>query len=86
VEGRRKRQGVSPFSDNSGLFSDVKVLRFLYALVVCLDANFRLKNLVVSSYSRDPNLGIGWAYMVERSAYEKWIKSRTNEEDVSGLI
>lgn len=57
--------------------------RYLYNLVVCIDANFRLKNLLVSSYSRDPNLGIGWAYMVERGQYEEWIKSRTNEEDVS---
>lgn len=58
------------------------IYRFLYALVVCVDANFRLKNLLVLSYSRDPNLGIGWAYMVERKQYERWIRTRTNDEDV----
>jgi len=60
--------------------------RFLYAAVLCLDANFRLNNLLVSSYSRDPNLQIGKAYMVKRNSYERYIKSRTNEEDVREFI
>jgi len=30
-----------------------------------MDANFRLKNQLVSNYSVDPGLGIGLAYMVD---------------------
>lgn len=48
-----------------------------------MDANFRLKNQLVSNYSQDPGLGIGWAYMVPRVAYEKYVLSRAKDSDVS---
>jgi len=48
-----------------------------------MDANFRLKNNLVSNYSQDPGLGVGWAYMVERKPYENYVLSRTNDQDVS---
>lgn len=48
-----------------------------------MDANFRLKNQLVSTWSRDPGMGIGTAYFVERASFEKYIKSRINEDDVS---
>lgn len=48
-----------------------------------MDANFRLKNQFVSSYSQDPGLGIGWTYMVPRHAYEDYVLSRVKDEDVS---
>ncbi|PPQ83667.1 hypothetical protein CVT26_000898 [Gymnopilus dilepis] len=54
---------------------------FLYMKFVCMDANFRLKNQLVSSYSQDPGFGIGWAYMVPREPYEMFIRSRTNDQD-----
>ncbi|PPQ85803.1 hypothetical protein CVT26_004590 [Gymnopilus dilepis] len=38
-------------------------MRYLYTMFICMDANFRLKNQLVSNYSQDPGLGIGWAYM-----------------------
>lgn len=60
--------------------------RFLYTLIVCMDANFRLKNQLVSNYSVDPGLGIGWAYMVDRKPYEKYALSHANEEDVSSSL
>jgi len=47
-----------------------------------MDANFRLKNQLVSNYSVDPGLGTGWAYMVERKPYESYVLSRANEDDV----
>ncbi|PPQ77567.1 hypothetical protein CVT26_006159 [Gymnopilus dilepis] len=61
-------------------------VRFLYMLFVCMDANFRLKNQLVSSYSQDPGLGIGWAYMVPREPYEQFIKTRTNDQDISTCV
>ncbi|KAF8156253.1 hypothetical protein BJ912DRAFT_1070632 [Pholiota molesta] len=46
-----------------------------------MDANFRLKNQLVSNYSQDPGLGIGWAYMVPRKPYEAYVLSKASEED-----
>lgn len=48
-----------------------------------MDANFRLKNQFVSSYSQDPGFGIGWTYMVPLAPYEEYVLSRTKDEDVS---
>ncbi|PPQ76635.1 hypothetical protein CVT26_012761 [Gymnopilus dilepis] len=56
--------------------------RFLYFVFLCIDANFRLKNQLVSNYSTDPGLGIGWAYMIAREPYEDYVKSRANDLDV----
>lgn len=47
-----------------------------------MDANFRLKNQLVSNYSIDPGLGIGWAYMLPRVPYEEYVLSQADEEDV----
>ena len=57
--------------------------RYLYQAFVCIDANFRLKNQLVSSYSADPGLGIGMAYMLPRKEYEKYVLSKTSDTDVS---
>jgi len=48
-----------------------------------MDANFRLKNQLVSNYSQDPGFGIGLAYMVPREPYERYVLSRANDSDVS---
>jgi hypothetical protein len=50
-----------------------------------MDANFRLKNQLVSNYSQDPGLGTGWAYMVPREGYEAYVLSRASEQDVSNI-
>jgi len=52
-------------------------------MIICMDANFRLKNQLVSNYSADPGLGIGLAYMVPRQPYEAYVLSRTSDADVS---
>lgn len=57
--------------------------RYLYAKILCMDANFRLKNQLVSSFSSDPGLGIGMAYMVPRVPYDRYVLSRTHDDDVS---
>jgi hypothetical protein len=49
-----------------------------------MDANFRLKNQLVSSYSADPGLGIGMAYFVPREEYEEYVLSKASQGDVSG--
>ena len=51
-------------------------------MFVCMDANFRLKNQLVSNYSQDPGLGIGLAYMLPRKPYEDYVLNRANDEDV----
>ena len=56
--------------------------RFLYAAFICVDANFRLKNQLVSNYSTDPGLGTGMAYMVERLPYERYVLSRASDSEV----
>ncbi|KAL0568249.1 hypothetical protein V5O48_013745 [Marasmius crinis-equi] len=62
------------------------VKRFLYALMVCIDFNFRLKGQLVSSWTRDPGLGDGLAYFVPRKPYEEYIKKHVSEEDVSTCV
>lgn len=47
-----------------------------------MDANFRLKNQLVSNYSQDPGLGIGWAFMVPRVPCEQYVLSRASDDDV----
>ena len=54
-------------------------------LFLCMDANFRLKNQLVSNYSQDPGLGIGWGYMVPWKPYKDYILSRVDDNDVSML-
>jgi len=53
--------------------------------IICMDANFRLKNNLVSNYSQDPGLGVGWAYMLQRKPYEAYVASRATDEDVGTL-
>lgn len=47
-----------------------------------MDANFRLKNNLVSNFSQDPGLSNGMAYMTPRSPYEKYVLSQADQEDV----
>lgn len=61
-------------------------MQFLYFLIRCIDANFRLMNQLVSSYSADPGLGIGMSYMVPREPYESYLIERINDEEVRVAI
>ncbi|KAJ3487311.1 hypothetical protein NLJ89_g11723 [Agrocybe chaxingu] len=51
-----------------------------------MDANFQLKNQLVSNYSQDPGLGMGWAYMIPRQPYESYVLSQANDEDISTCV
>ncbi|KIK42376.1 hypothetical protein CY34DRAFT_83691, partial [Suillus luteus UH-Slu-Lm8-n1] len=44
--------------------------RWLYALFIAIDANFRLKRRAVSKDDTDPGLSRGWAYFVDETAYK----------------
>ncbi|KAJ7797779.1 hypothetical protein B0H14DRAFT_3493267 [Mycena olivaceomarginata] len=48
--------------------------RFLYALFLALDANFRLKRKDISSEAKDPGLGDGWAFFCEVVAYMEHVQ------------
>ncbi|PBK83694.1 hypothetical protein ARMGADRAFT_1048377 [Armillaria gallica] len=61
-------------------------MQFLYVLLLCMDANFRLKNQMVLSYSRDPGLGIGWGYFVLRAPFEGYVIDHTSDEDISTCV
>ncbi|PPQ76859.1 hypothetical protein CVT26_001497 [Gymnopilus dilepis] len=61
-------------------------VKFLYMFFICMDANFRLKNQLVSNYSQDPGLGTGWAYMVPRKPYEKYVLSKASDDDISTCV
>ena len=47
--------------------------RWLYALFLAIDANFRLKRRMVSKDSVDPGLSRGWAYFVDETEYKSYI-------------
>lgn len=50
-----------------------------------MDANFRLKNHLVSNFSVDPGLWSGMAYMMPRAPYEEYVLSQADAEDVGHL-
>ncbi|KAG1788040.1 uncharacterized protein HD556DRAFT_1434199 [Suillus plorans] len=47
--------------------------RWLYALFLAIDANFRLARKNVSSDQMDPGLNRGWAYFVEERQYKTFL-------------
>ncbi|KAF8122736.1 hypothetical protein K438DRAFT_1603507 [Mycena galopus ATCC 62051] len=56
--------------------------RFLYALLLAMDANFRLKNRLRANEHQDPLLGSGLGYFVEEKAYKAHVKNYVAERDV----
>ncbi|KAH7919139.1 hypothetical protein BV22DRAFT_1134058 [Leucogyrophana mollusca] len=52
--------------------------RWLYALFVAIDANFRLKRKFVSSDAADPGLSAGLAYFVPEKAYKAHLQTNTS--------
>ncbi|KAJ7201941.1 hypothetical protein B0H12DRAFT_1063385 [Mycena haematopus] len=60
--------------------------RFLYMLLLAMDANFRLKNKLRKNEHQDPSLGSGLGYFVEERAYKEHVKNYVAEKDVSSCI
>ncbi|KAJ7475078.1 hypothetical protein B0H11DRAFT_2158575 [Mycena galericulata] len=54
-----------------------------YFLQAGQDANFRLRGRMVSSDARDPTLGQGLAYFVDKVPYMEHIKNYVNQDEIS---
>jgi hypothetical protein len=57
-------------------------IRFLYVLIIALDANFYLKNWLQSSEAADPSLHTSLAYFVKNEPYIEHIKKYATQTDV----
>ena len=55
-------------------------LSWIYAQLIAIDANLRLK--LKNRQINDPELGSGWFYFVENSAYTRHVEKNTDEEEV----
>ncbi|KAJ7029504.1 hypothetical protein C8F04DRAFT_1264960 [Mycena alexandri] len=60
--------------------------KFLYMLLLAMDANFRLKSRLRSNARDDPPLGDGWGHLVEEGPYKKHLRGYVAEKDVSTCI
>ncbi|KAJ7097104.1 hypothetical protein B0H15DRAFT_945777 [Mycena belliarum] len=60
--------------------------RFLYMLLIAVDANFRLKNRMRANETEDPSLGPGWGYWVEPMRYKRHLRKYVGEKDLSTCI
>lgn len=65
----------------------VREKRYLYAVFLALDANFRMKRRDVSSEEEDPSLGDGIAFFSKLEPYMKHIDDHWElEQEVSKLV
>ncbi|KAJ7824872.1 hypothetical protein B0H14DRAFT_2369302 [Mycena olivaceomarginata] len=60
--------------------------RFLYMMLLAMDANFRLKNRLRANEHQDPSLASGLGYFVEEKGYKDHVKNYVAEKDVSSCI
>ncbi|THU94599.1 hypothetical protein K435DRAFT_668134, partial [Dendrothele bispora CBS 962.96] len=58
-------------------------LAFLYIIFLAIDANFRLRNRLVSTQYKSPLLGDGWAYLVPSVPYMEHIEKFVSQDDMS---
>jgi hypothetical protein len=52
-------------------------------LFIAMDACFRLKRRLISSELKDPDLGPGWAYMVDTGPYRDYLRGVTDQKEVN---
>ncbi|KAJ7429980.1 hypothetical protein B0H11DRAFT_1765938 [Mycena galericulata] len=60
--------------------------KFLFMLILALDANFKLKNRLRANERYDPPLGPGWGAFVEPTAYKEHLRNYVGETDISTCI
>ncbi|KAJ7017143.1 hypothetical protein C8F04DRAFT_979864 [Mycena alexandri] len=60
--------------------------KFLYMLILAMDANFRLKNRLRANEHDDPSLRGGNGYFVEETGYRKHLRNYVAEKDASSCI
>jgi hypothetical protein len=56
--------------------------RWLYALLLAMDANFKQKARARPNDNRDIQLGAGWGCVVDSEEYSELIKARQHEDEV----
>jgi hypothetical protein len=61
-------------------------IRFLYMLLLAVDANFKLKNRLRTNEQFDPSLGPGWGAFVEPNEYKEHLRNYVGETDVRPQI
>jgi hypothetical protein len=64
----------------------LKECRWLYALFLAMDANFRLCRRNKSSEQADPSLSQGWAYFVEQSGFKDVLDAYASQVQEVRLI
>ncbi|KAJ7839074.1 hypothetical protein B0H13DRAFT_1650401 [Mycena leptocephala] len=57
--------------------------RFLITLFIAMDACFQLKRRLISSELKDPDLGPGWAYMVETGPYREYLRGVMDQKEMN---
>ncbi|KAI0039084.1 hypothetical protein FA95DRAFT_1657962 [Auriscalpium vulgare] len=57
---------------------------WLYRPIVAMDANFRMKNRMRSSKTKDPGLHTGKAYFVPDDKYDEHVAAHIDQEEISG--
>ncbi|KAF7972629.1 hypothetical protein HWV62_17380 [Athelia sp. TMB] len=60
--------------------------KFLYMIILAMDANFRLVNRLITNERDDPELGPGWAYTVAPAPYKEHLKGYVSEKDITTCI
>jgi hypothetical protein len=61
-------------------------LRFLYAIYWAIDACFRLKRKMISSWAADPSIQDGWAYFTAWKDYGPFVKTLGEQKEVQPHI
>lgn len=62
-------------------FADYNHYRWIYVLILTIDANYRLK-LKEKGIKNDPALGDGWAHWVESGGYKAYVKKYGHQVEV----
>ncbi|KAJ7725754.1 hypothetical protein B0H14DRAFT_2410525, partial [Mycena olivaceomarginata] len=56
--------------------------RFLYIFIIAIDACFRLKHQLVSSWLKDLSLASRWSYLLEQEPYHQFLLTVTDQKEV----
>jgi hypothetical protein len=70
---------------NTLYLSSAFSVSWLYALILAIDANFRLKNKD-RKVTNDPPLGDGWAHWVPQGPYHEYIQQYGHQEEVLRVL
>ncbi|KAH8823082.1 hypothetical protein DL96DRAFT_1743418 [Flagelloscypha sp. PMI_526] len=60
--------------------------RFLYMLLLAMDANFRLKSCLRKNSRGTVDLGDGWGFFIPSQTYREFISQVTDDDDISNCV